>query len=116
MRPSARTKEVAGNEHSATRTFARAQPSAAALSDRTRAYRAPGTSGEKGGFLRRLPRRSADARGRRKNPETSPDAYRDGTVPVPKNHRELRLQIPALARPQADPRASHRPLYAKRRQ
>ena len=38
---------------------------------------------------------------------------RDGALPVPQDARRLRLQIPALDRPQSDPRARHRPLSSR---
>src|SRR5580704_10510448 len=98
MRPPARAKEVARNEHPATRTPARALSSAAALPGRERTHRAPGAGGEKGNFLRRVPRRTACARSRFESPEASSDAHRDGAFPVPEDPGELRLQVPAFDR------------------
>src|SRR5713226_6723632 len=115
MRSPARAKEVARNEHPATRTPARTLSSAPALSGRERTDRAPGAGGEKGSFLRRLPRRTAFARGRLEGPEASSDAHRDGAFPVSEDLGELRLQVPAFDRPQADPRADRRPLHGERR-
>src|ERR1700680_4581643 len=98
MRRSVRAPEVTRDEHPATRTPARALPSAAALSDRERTDHAPGAGGETGSLLPRLPRRTARRRGRGENPQASSDAHRDGALPVPKDLGKLRLQVPALDR------------------
>src|SRR6202011_4029280 len=116
MRPPARAKGVAHDEHPATRTPARTLPSAAALSGRERTHRAPGAGGEKRDFICRVPRRTACAGDWLEGPEASPDANLNGAFSVPEDPGELRLQVPAFDRSQADPGTGDRPLHGGQRQ